>query len=256
VVAAASPSPSPAPSAPSDPCGSITSVVSRPSIASSVCAVPSGQVEVESGWSNTTTNGSPAGNTLAYGIGAIRFGTKNNHLDLELNPPNYATTSVGGPPAVSGWSDTAVGVKYEAGYNARAAWGVNGIATFPTGSSAFSAGGSQYTGNFNWTYTLNQTFGLGGTMGFNSFRASSISYFAWTPSVLLSATLPNATSVYGEFAYVSRAGPALASKSIFDFGYVRALTPHWQVDAAYGFSPTLIAAQRQSYIGFGLSFMH
>ncbi len=53
-------------------------------------------------------------------------------------------------------------------------WGVNGLITFPTGAPAFTAGNAQYTGNFNWAYTVNSSLGLAGrsastrSSGFNS----------------------------------------------------------------------------------------
>jgi hypothetical protein len=256
VVAAASPSPSPTPSGPSDPCGSILTVVNRPPITTGVCAVPSHQFDVETGWQNTTTTGAGGGNTAIYGATLIRFGTGNNHLDLELTPPTYAVSSAGGPPNVTGWTDSAIGMKYEMGYNARAVWGVNGVVTLPTGSRSFSAGGAQYSGNFNFGYTLNPTFGVSGTLGFNEFRTAGQSYFAFTPSLLLTATLPANSELFGEYAYVSTAGVGLQSKSIYDFGYVKALGDHWQFDIEYGISPTVIGGQQQHYIGTGLSFMH
>lgn len=257
IIAAASPSPSPTPSGPSDPCGSILTVVNRPPITTGVCAVPKGKFDIETGWSNTTITGAGGGNTTAYGATLVRFGTGNNHLDFEIAPPNYTTTSVGGV-IVNGWSDSGVGVKYEMGYNARAVWGVNASATFPTGSQAFTAGGTQYTGNFNWGYTLNPTFGLSGTLGANSFRSGGQSYFAFTPSLLLTASFQSTNELFGEYAYVSQTGPGSGtpSKSIFDFGYVKALGDHWQFDIEYGISPTVIGGQQQHYIGSGLSFMH
>jgi len=57
------------------------------------------------------------------------------------------------------------------------------------------------------------------------------------------------------YAYFSRAGVGLAAKSLIDLGYIRDFTPNTQFDIEYGFSPTVVAGQRQHYAGFGLSFM-
>ena len=72
---------------------------------------------------------------------------------------------------------------------------VNAVVTIPTGKPAFSAGNAQFTGNFNWGYTINSEFGLAGTLGFNAASAYNAggqpqSYFAFIPSVLATAALP------------------------------------------------------------------
>ena len=128
--------------------------------------------------------------------------------------------------------------------------------------SAFSAGNAQYTGNFNWAYTVNSELSLSGTLGFNAFSAYASagkpqSYFAFTPTLELSAALPGGPSqISAEYAYFSQAGPNLGSKSFVDFVYQRDFGPHVQFDVEYGFSPTLLNGQKQHYVGAGLSFMN
>ena len=264
---APSPSPSPAasatPSAPSDPCGSILSIVNRPTISTGVCTVQTGKFVVENGWSNTVTTGPGGGNTAIAGQNdaGIRFGTFDPHFDLEFTPPNYARSSVGGT-VVSGSTDMAVGAKYELGYTSNALWGVAGFVTIPSGTSAFTAGNAQYTGDFNWAYTVNSVFGVNGTFAFNALSGINAggqpqSYFAFIPSIEATAALPGGPSeLFAEYAYFSQAGPNLGSKNVFDFGYIRDFGPHVQLDVEYGFSPTLINGQKQHYIGAGLSFMN
>ena len=141
-------------------------------------------------------------------------------------------------------------------------YGVNGVFTVPTGKPAFSAGNAQFTGNFNWGYTVNSEFGLSGTLGFNALSAYNAggqpqSYFAFIPTLEATAALPGGPSeLFGEYAYFSQAGPNLGSKSYLDFGYIRDFGPHLQFDVEYGFSPTVINGQKQHYIGAGLSFMN
>jgi hypothetical protein len=92
--------------------------------------------------------------------------------------------------------------------------------------------------------------------GFNAAGAAQ-SYFAFIPSIELSAALPGGPSqISAEYAYFSAAGPGLGSKSLVDFVYQRDFGNHIQFDAEYGFSPTVINAQKQHYIGAGLSFMN
>ena len=130
------------------------------------------------------------------------------------------------------------------------------------GKPAFSAGNAQFTGDFNWGYTVNSEFGLSGTLGFNALSAYNAggqpqSYFAFIPTLEATAALPGGPSeLFGEYAYFSQTGPNLGGKSYLDFGYIRDFGPHLQFDVEYGFSPTVINGQKQHYIGAGLSFMN
>jgi hypothetical protein len=254
-------SPSPAPNAPIDPCGSILSIVNRPTVTTGVCTIRTGHFDVEAGYSNTTTSGFGGGNNANYPQALIRVGTADPHFDLEFGPPSYETSSVG-QPIVTGSSDVNLGAKYELGYGSTTDWGLNAVVTFPTGSKAFSAGNAQFTGNFNGAYTINSEFSLAGTLSFNALSAlnsagSAQSYFAFIPSLELSAALPGGPSqISAEYAYFSAAGPGLGSKSLIDFVYQRDFGPHFQFDAEYGFSPTLLNGQKQHYVGAGLSLMN
>ncbi len=93
-----------------------------------------GHFDVETGYTNTTTTGTGGGSSVLYPQPLIRIGTPNPHFDVELGPPSYATTSVG-EPTVTGSTDASLGAKLELGYTSNAVWGVNGLITFPTGSS-------------------------------------------------------------------------------------------------------------------------
>jgi hypothetical protein len=260
---APSPSASPTPSAASEPCGSIMSIVNRPTITTGVCTVQTGHFVVENGYSNTVITGSGGGNTVMAGQNdvGIRVGTFDPHFDIEFTPPNYMRSSVGDTIS-TGSSDMSFGGKYELGYTAKALWGVAGFLTVPSGTSAFTAGNAQVTGDFNFGYTLSPEFSLAGTLSFNALSGinsgrQAQSYFAFIPSVELTAALPGGPSqLFGEYAYYSQAGPNLGGKSVMDFGYQRDFGSHMQLDVEYGFSPTIIGGQKQHYVGAGLSFMN
>lgn len=264
-TAPVAPSPSPAasasPAAPSDPCGSLLSIVNRPTFGTGVCTVRTGHVDIENGYTNLVTTGPGGGNTASYPQSLIRVGTADPHIDVEVGPITENHSSVGGAFA-AGLSDLAIGAKAELGYTANADWGVNTVITIPTGAAAFSAGNAQFTGNFNWAYTISSEFGLSGTLGFNAFSAFTSpgvpqSYFAFTPTIELSAALPGGPSqISAEYAYFSKAGPTLGSKYFADFIYQRDFGQHVQLDVEYGFSPTLLMGQQQHYVGAGLSFMN
>jgi hypothetical protein len=254
------PSPSPTPSLPADPCGSILSIVSRPAISTTVCTVRPHHFEAESGWNNTTTTGPGGGNLGTYGVGAIRFGTGDSQYELIVLPPTKYPSRTG-EPISNTWGDSGLGIRDELGYTSDWLWGVNGVVTVPTGSRQYTAGGTQFTGNFNWAYTINSVLGLGGTFGFNQLRgynASDVSqpYFAFIPSLEATATLPGPSQLFAEYVHYSQAGIGLGSKTLFDYGYSHVFGPHLLFDIEYGESPTLLGRQRQHYIGAGMSFMN
>ena len=260
-VPSASPSAGATPSAPSDPCGSLLSIINRPTFGTGVCTVRTGHVALENGYTNLVTTGPGGGNTATYPQSLIRFGTSDSHLDLEVGPISTNRSSVGGTLA-GGLSDLTIGAKYELGYTSNADWGVNAAFTVPTGATAFSAGNAQFTGNFNWAYTINSEFAMSGTLGFNAFSAFVSagvpqSYFAFAPTIEFSAALPGGPSqISAEYAYFSKAGPTLGSKYFVDFVYQRDFGQHVQFDVEYGFSPTVLNGQQQHYVGAGLSFMN
>jgi hypothetical protein len=255
------PSPSATPGTPSDPCGSLLSIVNRPTVSTGVCTVRTGHIELENGYTNTTTAGTPGGSSALYPQSLLRLGTFDPHLDFEFGFPNAATSSVG-EPRIVGSTDISLASKYELGYSSSADWGIYGAVTIPTGSKAFTAGNAQFTGDLDGAYTINSEFSLAGTLSFNAFSAANAagipqSYFAFVPSLELSAALPGGPSqISAEYAYFSAAGPGLPGKSLADFVYQRDFGNHVQFDVEYGFSPTSINGQTQHYVGAGLSFMN
>jgi hypothetical protein len=222
--------------------------------------VRAGHALLETGWTNTITTGAGGGNMATWGASLVRFGTTNSHVDFEFTPPNASTSSLGGS-RVTGVSDTAVVAKYELGYTSRSLWGVNGQITLPTGSRAFTAGGTQYTANFNWGSVLSSVFGVNGTVGLNEFRAynaagASQSYFAFVPTLEITAALPASSQLFAEYAFFSQAGIGLGGKSEFDFGYQHQVGSHALFDVEFGYTPTVLGGQQQHYIGAGLSLMN
>ena len=259
-TATPSPAPSATPSGPSDPCTTLLAIVTRPTVTTSTCVVKPKHVLVENGYTNTVTTGTGGGNVASYPQSFIRVGMNLRALELDITPPNGNRSSVGGI-VVSGSTDSAFGIKYEAGYSARWVYGVNGSVSVPSGSAAFTSGGTQYTGNFNWGYTVNSVISLSGTAGYNSltgFAANgTVERFAqFVPTLLLYIAVPPKSQAFVEYAYFSHAGLGVRSKSLIDFGYQFDPNPHIQLDVEYGFAPTLINGQRQHYLGAGLSFIN
>lgn len=254
-TALAQTAPSPAPT--QNPCEGILNLVNRPTLASAPCAVSTNHVLVESGYANVVSSGTGSGVAANYPQAVIRIGTFDPKFEFDVFVPNY--THAGGAP--SGWGDFAIGTQFNLGHSGHAVWGGGAIVWIPTGSSAFTAGAAQYTGDFNWVYNLGPVFGLFGTESFNALSArnesgTAQSYFAFVPSTGISAQLSANSVLYGEYTYFSREGPATGSKSLFDFGYEQAVGSHIVLDIEYSFSPPDAVGRKQHYFGAGLSFMN
>lgn len=250
------PSPSPEPS---DPCGSIISEVTRPTITTSVCTVRPGHVLVENGYTNTIATGTGGGTSINYPQSLIRVGV-GPHMEINLSPPSFERSSVDGA-LFSGSSDMNFGAKWELGYDEKASWGAGFSISAPTGDPAFTAGATQYSGLLNWNYAISPVFGAAGTVSLNSLSAANAAgqfqyYSTVIPSVTFTATLPGPSQLFAEYVYYSHAGPNLGGKSLVDFGYVRDFGPHVQFDIEYFLQPTTINAQKQHAFGAGVSFMN
>jgi hypothetical protein len=257
-VIAASPAPAPSPTAPPDPCGPILSIVTRPTVTTSVCTVRYGHALLETGYTNAVTTGAADSVTASYPQLFARIGI-GQHLEFDFTPPSFQRTS--SPNVVaSGWTDVGLGAKYEMGYTSKAVWGLSAAVSTPTGDPGFSAGASQYIVNANWSYSFNSEWAAAGTLGFDALAGPNAAgmtqrYGALVPSAEITAAVSEDSQVFAEYAFFSRSGPALGSKSIIDFGYQGDLGARVQFDIEYGFQPTIIEGQRQHYVGAGLSFM-
>ena len=252
-----SPSPSPTPT---DPCGSILSLVTRPTVTDSVCTVRPDHVLIENGYTNTVTTGAGGGVTINYPQSLVRIGV-GYHMEVDITPPSFERSSLGGTLA-SGSSDMNFGAKWELGYSERAYWGAAFLISAPSGDPAFTAGATQYSGLVNWTYTISPVFAAAGTVSVNSLSAANAlgqfqQYSATIPTFVLTASLPGEPSeLFGEYVYYSHSGPNVRSRSLIDVGYVRDFGAHVQFDIEYGFQPTIVNGQKLHYFGVGLSLMN
>lgn len=248
----------PAPTPTPNPCDGILNLINRPTLASAPCAVAPDRVLVESGYANVVSSGSSSGVAANYPQAVIRIGTFDPKFEFDIFAPNYTHSAAGNP---SGWGDFALGTQFNLGSNDKAVWGGGALVWIPTGNRAFTAGGAQFTGDFNWVYGLGPVFGLFGTESFNALSVPNASgtaqsYFAFVPSTGISAQVSPSSVLYGEYTYFSRVGPGPGGKSFFDFGYEQALNPHIEVDVEYGFAPPDPTGLKQHYVGAGLSFIN
>ena len=261
----APPSPAPSPSAtarpsvPPDPCGSILSEVTRPTVATSACTLRPHHAIIEDGWSNTVTTGPNGGATTSFAQTFIHFGSWDPHLEFTLTPPSW-NHSVSGGAVADGASDMAFGAKRELGYDGNAVWGIGAQMSVPSGDNGFTGGLPQYAEDANWSISMGPEYSIGGTVAFETIaglepHGAEVRQGAFVPSFVLAAATNPTGQLYLEYASFSHAAVGLPSRILYDTGYVRDLTPDTQVDLEYGFSPTIVQGQRQHYVGIGMSFM-
>ncbi|HEV3088526.1 MAG TPA: hypothetical protein VGX96_15035 [Candidatus Elarobacter sp.] len=255
---APSPSPSPAPNpigpafGANDPCTSMSAIVTRPSVTNSVCTVRPNHVDIETGYLNTTFSG--AGNTVTYPQTLIRVGTAIPALELQIAPPQIVRSSTGGPPATTGSSDVGAGLKYVFGYTPKFNYGGQVFFTAPTGTNGVSANGSTAIYALNAGYTLSPVFSLATTLQSQSLTNGAQRWSSFVPSLVLAASLPNASGVYAEIAQFSQAnGPGTPTRTQYLYGVYKDIGPRFQIDASANFSPTA-ATGKYHGLGFGMSY--
>jgi hypothetical protein len=236
--AQAAPTPSPSavatPSGPSDPCTSLSSLVSRPTFSTAACAVKQRDLLIETGYTNATTSGNGANNLVTYPQASLRVGLGHN-LEFDLNPTSIARLS--GQPVVTGTTDSAIGAKYEFGYTSKLVYGVNVLYTLSTGSAPFSGNGDGLLANLNAGLTLSPALSLFGTVGYNEQSAGTLSVPArvhdFQPSLGASLSLPQSFDVFLEGFDQSSTAPGLGGRFGFDTGFQKDVGSRLQLDFNY-----------------------
>lgn len=265
-VAAPSPSATPAP----DLCSTgLSAVVSRPTQTTSACVVKPGQVLIETGYQTQTVD--VAGGSYTYQTApsaAIRIGTRLRNVEFQVLPPS-AIRSAG----VSAASDAGAGLKWQIGSAPGFAYGVNVIATAPTGSDALanpnglgSANASTFVYNLNAQGALGKIFGFGATLSVDRLAAASaapgasVRFTSVVPSADLTVSLPSSFGLALEaYRQSNGEGPATPGHTWVDTALSKD-AGNAQFDLNYGVSNRIVAAPgapgvRRHYVGFGVSYL-
>jgi hypothetical protein len=255
-AAAPAPAPSASAAAVSDPCLSLSSLVSRPTVTTSPCAVKFGDLLIESGYTNATTSGMGANSTVTYPQANLRVGLGHN-LEFDLNPESLARYS--GTPPVNGTTDSSIGFKYEIGYTSKMTYGINAAYTLATGSAPFSGFGDGIVANVNATLTLSPSLGVFSTLGYTEQSAGSLTvparYHAIAPSFGASLSLPQSVNYFIEAFNQSSTGVGLGGRYGFDTGFQRSFGSRLQLDVNYY---DYFAVQNGGHlhsVGFGASYL-
>ncbi len=256
------PSPSPSPQ-PSDPCagpGRLLATANRPTIGFSACAVKAGTAVFELGYQNQVTGTVSAGsiqsqvpqNFLRLGI-VPRF-------ELDVIGPNYEKTSTYTNGMVntvtSGVTDSGLGLKSELPPGSKWTVAFDGLYTGPNGSKFLTAGNATFTGNFDASFAMSAAMSIGTTIAVSSTGGyanhSHGKYGVTTPSLVVTAQIPNYYQFYAEYVFVSKVALDRGGRAFTDFGIQKLLGSRTELDIEYGHAFTGIPALKFSYIGAGL----
>jgi len=255
-----SPSPRPSePPAPADLCSSgIGAIVTRPTQTTSVCVVKPNHVLVETGYQTETVKApGPPYTFQSVPNAEIRVGTELRNVEIDVFPPNSLRSA-----GVTALADVAAGVKWQIASTPTFAYGVNVNGTAPTGSNPLtnpsglgSANFGTATYNVNVQGVLGSVFGYGGTLSENDLVVpTGRRYSSFVPSLSLSMSLPQSTSLFAEVArFTNAGGPGTPTRTQYIVGVTRDVRARMQLDVETGFSPTA-ATGKYRYLAAGASY--
>jgi hypothetical protein len=249
----ASPSASPAPA--SDPCESMSALVSRPSVATSPCSVKPNHLLIESGYSNTAVGGAGGSNTALYPQASLRAGVLGK-LEFDLDPSSIVRQS---SPILGGTSDSGIGFHYEFGYTDKIVYGTNVVYTIANGTPAFSANGDGVLLNLDGAYTLSSALGLFGTLGYETQSAGTVSvparYRAFAPALGLTWSLPAGFDAFVEGFGQTANGPGQSGRYAYDFAVQKDVGSRLQLDVDLAEHAPASGGAHQTATGFGVSYL-
>jgi hypothetical protein len=254
---AAAPSPSPSPAASvTDPCTSLTNLISRPTFSTAACVVKFADLLIQTGYTNVTTSGRGANSALTYPQANLSVGLGKN-LEFDFVPESFARYS--GTPGASGSTDSAIGFKYELGYSRKAIVGVNVLYTLATGSAPFSGFGDGLLASANASYALSSALGLFASFGYNVQSAGApgipARYHDFQPSLGTSLALPQDYTVFVEGFNQSSTAVGLGGRYAFDTGLQKDVGSRLQLDFNYFDYFGAQNGGRQHSLGFGASYL-
>lgn len=251
------PAPSPAAAHASDPCQSLSTLVSRPTFSTTACAVKRGDLLLESGYTNLVSSGAGASALATFPQTTMRVGLGPN-VEFDLGPPSLGYLS--GTPRSVGITDGSIGFKYEIGYSSRLLYGINALYTLPVGSAnVFSSNGDGILVNLNGGFTFSPAVALFATVGYNAQNGGTVAaparYRGFQPSLGVSVSLPQSFSVFAEALDQSATAPGLGGRFAYDTGFEKDVGSRLQFDFNYFDYLGVQNGQHQHSLGLGASYL-
>ena len=217
-------------------------VADRPGFGESASVVGKLRVQVETGLSWTRVDHEERVFDLPQALLRVGLGRS---LELRLLAPDWLRGE-GPAGAVSGWSDTAIGLKWHTALGANDL-SLRGTLFLDTGSASWSAGRREPEAAVAWSRALAGPWSLGATV--NAHRLRALGSTLLSPSVSLGRALGPRVSGFVEYAASLAQG--LRPLHRIDHGYTWLPTPVTQIDVSLGLG--LSAAAPDFFLGFGVS---
>jgi hypothetical protein len=219
-----------------DPCrgpSMLLSIVNRPTVSDSACAVPYKSVVVEAGYQYTLLTHS-LGHLQSFPQGSLRIGLP-YRSEFVVVAGNYLHF----PNALhNGFTATTVGIKHELGYNAKWLGTAELLITMPNGSALFGSKGTgaALNGIVNYTITPAMVFSFMG--GVTSLTLPSqfggTRYTSFNPDGVLSYSLTDRLNAYIEVYGATQTAPGAGSGFNSNGGFLYLLTRNISIDVEAG----------------------
>jgi len=218
----------------------------RPSVANSSVVVPKGTFQAENGWLVTKSSGDYV---FDFPETELRFGLL-NRTELRLFVPDYYHTLTSPDATVSGFGDTAIGVKQQIGPIQSFNFAAILLLGLPTGANAISSHGYDPAVQLPWSRHFAQNWIVAGQAAFYWPTVAGRHDFTDEDTIYFDRQLTKAWDAFLEYAgdFPERGG----TRQILHFGSAYKLSPRQQIDfqAAAGLSKSA----PNLFVGFGYSF--
>ncbi|MFI4955155.1 MAG: transporter, partial [Gammaproteobacteria bacterium] len=194
-----------------DSCSSLFSLINRPSVADSPCAVKPGKVMVEMGFQyQSLYPGNGNGHKSNFPTAQLRFGLPAGN-ELSVLMPNYITQHYSHEETLTGSTATVIGIKHQFPISQKWTYAAEALVTPPSGNNNFGSNalGTTLNGivNYNLTSTLSATMMLGVATQTASFNDGGQRYNSFNPDLLVSWQLKNNLQVFAEVYGQTKTGP-------------------------------------------------
>lgn len=219
----------------------------RPSVADSSVVVPRAYFQVENGLLITKTQGPYV---LDLPETNLRFGLLEK-TELRFSVPDYFHT-LSGSPSISGFGDSAVGVKQQLGPLPEN-WNLAIIffVSLPTGAEALSSHGYDPGLQFPWSHQLSQNWTASGQVAFYWPTLAGAHNFTGETTFVFDRQLTKPWDAFIEYAgdFPERSG----SRQLLHFGSSYKITARQQLD--FQLAAGLSRAAPDMFVGVGYSFL-
>ena len=217
----------------------------RPGFGESASVVERGRVQLEAGLAWTRVGGGVSVLDLPEAVLRVGVGAS---LEVRVQASDWLRAE-GTGGTQSGWSDTGVGIRWQAAAGAHDL-SLRGVLFLPSGSPGWSDGKVDPEGAVSWAHELGGGWSASATV--SARRFTSVATTVLSPSVSVEHALGSRGSTFVEYgANVADGRPPLHQ---VDHGYTWLPNPDTQLDVSIGFGLSSAAPGFFVAVGFSRRF--